>query len=230
MTEDQRRNLHAQLWKVADEFFGKMNADDYRDYMLGLIFYKYLSEKISLYADELLRPDELTFADIANHPQKRDYLAAVKKATLDKLGYFLLPEDLFDTVAKNAANDDKLTENLERILHSIEKSTMGNESEEDFGNLFSGLNLHDIKLGKTVADRNKLIARVLGHLDKIDFHLEDSQIDILGDAYEYLIAKFAAGAGKKAGEFYTPQEVSEILARIVTHGKTHLRDVYDPTR
>ena len=229
MTEDQRRNLHAQLWKVADEFFGKMNADDYRDYMLGLIFYKYLSEKISLYADELLRPDELTFADLANHPQKRDYLAAVKKATLDKLGYFLLPEDLFDTVAKNAANDDNLTENLERILHSIEKSTMGNESEEDFGNLFSGLNLHDIKLGKTVADRNKLIARVLGHLDKIDFHLEDSQIDILGDAYEYLIAKFAAGAGKKAGEFYTPQEVSEILARIVTHGKTHLRDVYDPT-
>jgi type I restriction enzyme M protein len=106
---------------------------------------------------------------------------------------------------------------------------MGQDSEEDFDNLFSELDLNSRRLGNTVSDRNKLIARVLTHLDKIDFKLEDAKVDILGDAYEYLIGKFAAGAGKKAGEFYTPQEVSELLARIVTDNKSRLKNVYDPT-
>lgn len=229
MTEDQRRNLHAQLWKVADEFHGKMNADDYRDYMLGLIFYKYLSEKITDYANHLLEPERTTYEALVGHPQKEAYLKAIKKQSIDKLGCFLAPEDLFTVIAEGAANNSTLTEDLERILHGIEKSTMGSDSEEDFGNLFSDLDLHNIKLGKTVAERNKLIAKVLSHLSRIDFQLGDSQIDILGDAYEYLIGKFAAGAGKKAGEFYTPQDVSEILARIVTQGRDRLRNVYDPT-
>ena len=125
--------------------------------------------------------------------------------------------------------DNFILGELQTILDNIERSTMGTESEDDFGNLFSELDLDSSKLGKTPREKNKLIAKVLSHLDKIDFLLKDSRIDILGDAYEYLIGQFASGAGKKAGEFYTPQEVSEVLARIVTLGKKTLKSIYDPT-
>jgi type I restriction enzyme M protein len=115
------------------------------------------------------------------------------------------------------------------VLTHIEQSTMGSESEEDFGNLFEDLDLTSSKLGKTVTDKNELIVKVLSHLNEIDFDLENTESDVLGDAYEYLIGKFASGAGKKAGEFYTPQQVSSVLARLVTVGKTKLKSVYDPT-
>ena len=230
MSEEQRKNLETQLWNVANELRGKMNADEFRDYILGFIFYKYLSEKIELYIDRtLLVTDNMKYADLASHKQRKKYLAEIKTATVDKLGYFLNPEDLFHQIVIGASENTNLNEDLARILASIEKSTMGYESEDDFEKLFSELDLNSSKLGKTVSERNKLIAKVLGHLDKIDFQLENARIDILGDAYEYLIGQFASSAGKKAGEFYTPQEVSEVLARIVTLGKNKLRDVYDPT-
>lgn len=230
MSEEQRKNLETQLWNVANELRGKMDADEFRDYILGFIFYKYLSEKIELYIDQtLLVADEMKYADLVDHKQREKYLAEIKPATVDKLGYFLNPEDLFHQIVIGASENTNLNEDLARILTSIEKSTMGYESEDDFEKLFSELDLNSSKLGKTVSGRNKLIAKVLGHLDKIDFQLENAQIDILGDAYEYLIGQFASSAGKKAGEFYTPQEVSEVLARIVTLGKNKLRDVYDPT-
>lgn len=230
MSEEQRKNLETQLWNVANELRGKMDADEFRDYILGFIFYKYLSEKIELYIDRtLLVTDNMKYADLASHKQRKKYLAEIKTATVDKLGYFLNPEDLFHQIVIGASENTNLNEDLARILASIEKSTMGYDSEDDFEKLFSELDLNSSKLGKTVSERNKLIAKVLGHLDKIDFQLENARIDILGDAYEYLIGQFASSAGKKAGEFYTPQEVSEVLARIVTLGKNKLRDVYDPT-
>lgn len=230
MSEDQKRVLQTQLWNIANELRGKMDADEFRDYILGFIFYKYLSEKITLYIDkELLANDSIKYADLIAHSQREKYLKEISKATIDRLGYFLNPEDLFHQIALNASNNPDLNEDLIRILGNIEKSTMGYASEDDFDKLFSELDLNSTKLGKTVSERNQLIAKVLNHLDKIDFQLENSQIDILGDAYEFLIGQFASGAGKKAGEFYTPQEVSEVLARIVTLGKTKLRDVYDPT-
>lgn len=230
MSEEQRKNLETQLWNIANELRGKMDADEFRDYILGFIFYKYLSEKIELYIDQtLLVADEMKYADLVDHKQREKYLAEIKTATVDKLGYFLNPEDLFHQIVIGASENTNLNEDLARILASIEKSTMGYESEDDFEKLFSELDLNSSKLGKIVSERNKLIAKVLGHLDKIDFQLENAQIDILGDAYEYLIGQFASSAGKKAGEFYTPQEVSEVLARIVTLGKNKLRDVYDPT-
>lgn len=228
MSEDQKKQLQRSLWNIANELRGKMNADEFRDYMLGFIFYKYLSEKIELYADELLRPDGLTYAQVLGHTQEADYLHAVEAAAIDKLGYFLKPNELFRYVAINSATNDNLNEDLERIMNSIEQSTMGHDSEDDFEQLFSELDLNATRLGKTVSQRNELISKVLVHLDKIDFKLADSRVDILGDAYEYLISQFASGAGKKAGEFYTPQEVSEILARIVTSGKKELKSVYDP--
>lgn len=230
MTDDQKRNLQSQLWNIANELRGKMDADEFRDYILGFIFYKYLSEKIELYINrDLLAGDVLEYSDLINNAEKDAYINEIRQATIDKLGYFLEPEYLFRNIALNASTNPNLNEDLEKIMTNIEKSTMGYASEGDFDKLFSELDLNSNKLGKTVSDRNQLIAKILNHLAKIDFKLEDSKIDVLGDAYEYLISKFAAGAGKKAGEFYTPQEVSEILARIVTLGKTKLRDVYDPT-
>ena len=228
MSEDQKKQLQRSLWNIANELRGKMNADEFRDYMLGFIFYKYLSEKIELYANDILQPDNLTYVELLNHPQQADYMQAVEKAAIDDIGYFLKPNELFHHVAINSATNDNLNEDLERIMNSIEQSTMGHDSEDDFEQLFSELDLNATRLGKTVSQRNELISKVLVHLDKIDFKLADSRVDILGDAYEYLISQFASGAGKKAGEFYTPQEVSEILARIVTSGKKELKSVYDP--
>lgn len=230
MSEDQKKELQRQLWNIANELRGKMNADEFRDYILGFIFYKYLSEKMELYADKLLKSDGITYSSLNdNQDTAEEYVVAIKEQAVDNLGYFLRPDELFHHVAlQGSTNPDDLIENLERILNSIEHSTMGADSEEDFEKLFSELDLNSSKLGRTVAERGKLIAKVLLHLDKIDFRLEDSKVDILGDAYEYLISQFAAGAGKKAGEFYTPQEVSEILARIVTAGKKKLKNIYDP--
>jgi len=229
MSDDQKKQLQTQLWNIANELRGKMGADEFRDYILGFIFYKYLSEKIALYADDLLKPDGVTYEQLIGHAQEAEFLEEIEKATIDKLGYFLKPSELFHHVAVTSIDNDNLNEDLERILNGIESSTMGHDSQEDFEQLFSELDLNATKLGKTVSQRNELISRVLLHLDKIDFMLQDSKIDVLGDAYEYLISQFASGAGKKAGEFYTPQEVSEVLARIVSSGKKELKAVYDPT-
>lgn len=229
MSDEQKKQLQTQLWNIANELRGKMGADEFRDYILGFIFFKYLSEKIELYADKLLKPDGITYRKVLGNSKETEYIEAIRKAALDKLGYFLAPSELFHFVAKASATNENLNEDLERIMNSIEQSTMGTDSEEDFEQLFSELDLNATKLGKTVSQRNELISKVLVHLDKIDFQLENSKIDVLGDAYEYLISQFASGAGKKAGEFYTPQEVSQVLARIVTSNKKELKSVYDPT-
>jgi len=230
MSNDQKRQLQRELWNVADEFRGKMGADEYRDYILGFIFYKYLSEKMDLYANEILEADGIKYDNIdENSPEGLSILTEIHDESVDKLGYFLRPTDLFHNIVKNTSTIDNLTEELQKILNNIQNSTMGQDSEEDFDNLFSELDLNARRLGNTVSERNKLIAKVLSHLDNIDFRLQDATVDVLGDAYEYLIGQFAAGAGKKAGEFYTPQEVSEVLARIVTDGKKQLKNVYDPT-
>jgi len=235
MSEEQKRALERQLWNIADTLRGKMDADEFRDYILGFIFYKYLSEKMNLYADKILKEDGITYHDIdENSEEGREYLDAVKEEALEKLGYFLKPSELFGEIAKRGNNTAEgesnfILEELTQILNHIEQSTMGTESEDDFNKLFEDLDLTSTKLGRTEKQKNELIAKVLGHLDKIDFQLSDSDADVLGDAYEYLIGQFASGAGKKAGEFYTPQQVSKTLAKIVTLGKTKLKHVYDPT-
>lgn len=230
MPEDHKKQLQTQLWNIANELRGKMGADEFRDYILGFIFYKYLSEKMHLYADQILEADGLKYIDLDESKETdRKIIQAINVDAVDKLGYFLRPNELFHTVAERGTQTDNLIEELEKTLNSIEHSTMGTDSEDDFDKLFSELDLNATRLGKTVTARNELIAKVLKHLDKIDFQLENSKIDVLGDAYEYLIAQFASGAGKKAGEFYTPQEVSTILAQLVTAGKKQLKSVYDPT-
>jgi type I restriction enzyme M protein len=232
MAAEQKQKLEQQLWNIANTLRGKMDADDFRDYILGFIFYKYLSTKMDLYANEILKPDGLTFQEIEGHPNEALLMQELKSLAIDKLGFFLEPSELFSELARrgNAGGKNNfILGDLAKVLTHIEQSTMGTESEEDFGNLFSDLDLTSHKLGKSESDKNELIVKVLVHLDEIDFDLENVDSDVLGDAYEYLIGKFASGAGKKAGEFYTPQQVSSILAQLVTVGKDKLKSVYDPT-
>lgn len=230
MSDDQKKQLQTQLWNIANELRGRMDADEFRDYILGFIFYKYLSEKLNIYADKVLEADNRKFQDLdENNHEDEQIIQAVEKEAIDSLGYFLRPSELFHVVATQGNKDGNFIPRLEKTLNDIEQSTMGQDSEDDFDKLFSELDLNATKLGRTVSERSDLIAKVLAHLDKIDFRLEDAKVDVLGDAYEYLIAQFASGAGKKAGEFYTPQEVSTILARLVTSGKKQLKNVYDPT-
>lgn len=235
MSDDQKKQLEQQLWNIANTLRGKMNADEFRDYILGFIFYKYLAEKMEIYANGILKTDGIKYKSI-NETTKNgaEYIDAIREEALETLGYFLKPNELFSEVAKRGNSDIEgqsnfIIEDLQKILINIQLSTMGTESEDDFDNLFEDMDLNSTKLGKTPDARNEIIAKVLLHLDKIDFKLEDTELDVLGDAYEYLIGQFASGAGKKAGEFYTPQEVSTILAKIVTTGKTKLKSAYDPT-
>lgn len=232
MGEEQKKLLEQQLWNIANTLRGKMDADEFRDYILGFIFYKYLSEKIQNYADDLLKEDGVNYTDVdENSEDGKEMLEAIKEDAIESLGYFLKPSELFSAVAARGNSDTNnfILEDLTGILRSIEQSTMGHESEDDFEHLFEDLDLTSTKLGKTEEAKNTLISKVLSHLDNINFELKNHDRDVLGDAYEYLIAQFASGAGKKAGEFYTPQQVSKILAKIVTNKKTKLRSVYDPT-
>jgi len=231
MSEEQKRQLESQLWGIANLLRGKISADDYRDYILGFIFYKYLSEKQYIYANSLLETEA-----VKDYKKLKDeeLLEAIKDESLEKLGYFLRPEELFDTIAARGNADTEtesnyILEDLKAILNHIEQSTMGTASEDDFNALFEDLDLNSTKIGRTVGALNSIIAQILNYLNKIDFKLEDIESDVLGDAYEFLIGKFAAGAGKSAGEFYTPQQVSKILAKLVTTGKTRIKSVYDPT-
>lgn len=261
-----KQKLEATLWDIANTLRGKMSADDFRDYILGFIFYKYLSEKMEMYADEILHPDGLLFVDLIKDrvvkierevkgvkelrvvpaEEVPKYLDAVREQSVEQLGYFLEPEDLFKSIVpptkkkeakptRDQADSTALEEEvpfimgkLQDVLKHISDSTRGHESEEDFANLFEDMDLNNSKLGKTVSERNKLIVTVLQALAEVDFELHDAKHDVLGDAYEFLIAEFAGRAGKKAGEFYTPPEVSTVLARIVTTGNARLKAVYDP--
>lgn len=232
MSEEQKKLLEQQLWNIANTLRGKMNADEFRDYILGFIFYKYLAEKMEIFANSILKEDKFQFREIKEDTAEGSaYIDAIREEALETLGYFLKPSELFSEIAKRGNSDTNtfILEDLQKILTNIQLSTMGTQSEEDFDNLFEDMDLNSTKLGKTADARNEIIVKVLLHLDEIDFQLNDTELDVLGDAYEYLIGQFASGAGKKAGEFYTPQEVSKILAKIVTTGKNRLKSVYDPT-
>lgn len=232
MTNEQKRQLEQALWGIANDLRGKMDADEFRDYILGFIFFKYLSERIELYANDILEPDGIAYGDIREGTEEGDeILEAVRAEAVEELGYFLKPSELFASIAQRGGRkgDNFILDDLTRILENIQKSTMGAASEEDFNHLFEDMDLGSTKLGRTVSDRNDLVAKIMTRLAGLNFRLREVSSDMLGDAYEYLIGKFASGAGKKAGEFYTPQQVSTVLARIVTTGRDRLQNVYDPT-
>lgn len=223
---EQQSNLQSNLWNIANDLRGNMDANEFKNYILGLIFYRYLSENVESRANRLLEEDNMTYAEAWEYEEFREVL---KEELVNDIGYYIEPKFLFHNLLSKIETGDFDIEMLEEAINNITESTLGEDSEEEFDHLFDEMDLKSTKLGKDVKSRSDLIAKVMGKIAQIDFSFNNSEIDILGDAYEYLIGQFAANAGKKAGEFYTPQQVSKILAKIVTMGKTDLKNVYDPT-
>lgn len=223
--QEQQANLHTRLWAIANDLRGNMEANEFKNYILGLIFYRYLSEKVEVRAKHLLEEDKISYAKAWNDDEYRD---ALQEELLNHIGYFIEPKYLFTSLMKAIEDGTFDIEMLQGAINDITESTIGYESQDDFDHLFDDMDLTSTKLGRDVKSRSKLMAKVMGNIAEIDFMHDDSEIDVLGDAYEYLISQFAANAGKKAGEFYTPQQVSKILAKLVTIGKKDLKNVYDP--
>lgn len=224
--QEQQRELHSKLWSIANDLRGNMEANEFKNYILGLIFYRYLSEKVESRVNDLLSEDDI---DYLTAWQDEEYKEGLKEELLEQIGYFIEPTYLFSNLVNSIENGNFDIEMLQKAINSITESTIGMDSQEDFDNLFDDMDLSSTKLGKDVKSRSKLISKVISNISSIEFSHDDTEIDVLGDAYEYLISQFASNAGKKAGEFYTPQQVSKILAKIVTIEKTDLKNVYDPT-
>lgn len=223
----QTNELKSSLWACANDLRGNMDASEFKNYILGLIFYRFLSEQLlEKVNNELKDEDGVTYAEAFYSDDYKDDILSI---LLEELGYVIEPEYLWNSIVDSINNDKFNITMLSKAINSINESTLGQKSEEDFDGLFEDMDLNSNKLGKNEQDRSKLIAKVILKIDAIDFKFKDSEIDVLGDAYEYLIGQFAASAGKKAGEFYTPQQVSKLLAKIVTLGKDKLKNVYDPT-
>lgn len=227
--QTQQAELQRSLWSIANSLRGNMDANDFKNYILGLIFYRYLSENLVSYVEkEFLQFEKLSYEEAWKDDEYRDSL---KKYLIgdSNMGYYIEADNLWSVLIEKIKTGKFDITMLAKAINSIEDSTLGNESEDDFEHLFEDMDLNNSKLGRGEAERTKLISTIMLKINDIDFHHNDAEIDVLGDAYEYLISNFAASAGKKAGEFYTPQQVSRILAKLVTINKDKLQKVYDPT-
>ncbi|MDD2840445.1 MAG: type I restriction-modification system subunit M [Rickettsiales bacterium] len=225
--EQERSELHKTIWQIADELRGSVDGWDFKSYILGFLFYRFISENIREYINKLQKETGILNFDYLNMPDKE---AEIARATLiEEKGFFVLPSELFDNVRKNAKNNEKLNETLSNIFKNIEASAIGAESEADFKGLFDDIDINSNKLGATVEKRNKNLATIIDKIGSLKLgNFTDNTIDAFGDAYEFLMNMYASSAGKSGGEFFTPQEVSELLTRITVIGKTEVNKVYDP--
>lgn len=225
----QRAELHKTIWNIANVLRGSVDGWDFKQYVLGFLFYRFISEDITSYLNEhehQVGDEEFDYAMLAD-----DMAEQVHKSMVEEKGFFILPSDLFVNVRERAPKDENLNETLQRVFKNIEGSAIGSRSESSLRGLFDDLDLNSRKLGDTVVERNAKLVKVLNAIGELDLGAEnfaDNKIDAFGDAYEYLMTMYAANAGKSGGEFFTPQEVSELLTRIATHGKTEVNKVYDP--
>lgn len=223
----EREELHKKIWSIADDLRGSVDGWDFKQYILGIMFYRYISENITNYINEGERKAGDKDFDYA---KLSDKVAETQREELVKeKGFFILPSELFCNVHKKAKNDENLNETLEKVFNNIENSAKGAESEEDFAGLFDDIDVNSNKLGATVAKRNDKLVKILNGI--ADIKLDDyksNSIDAFGDAYEFLMSMYASNAGKSGGEFFTPQEVSELLTRLAVVGKKSVNKVYDP--
>lgn len=225
--ESQRAELHKTIWRIANDLRGSVDGWDFKTYVLGMLFYRFISENLTAYINLGEKNAGTSNFDYA---QLSDVDAEFgRKETVSEKGFYILPSELFVNVRKRAANDENLNETLERVFKNIEGSAIGTDSEDDLKGLFDDLDVNSGKLGSTVAKRNEKLVKLLAAIGDLPLgNFDDNTIDLFGDAYEYLMQMYASSAGKSGGEFYTPQEVSELLARIAVLGKTQVNKVYDP--
>ena len=221
-----QKELETKLWAMANNLRGTMEAYEFKNYILGMIFYYYLSKREEDYMVNLLKDDGISFEEAW---ADEEYKEAVIEEALRDLGYLIEPQYLFRNMVKMVENNNFDIEFLQAAINSIMESTMGADSQEDFENLFDDMQLDSTKLGRTVKDRSAVMGRIIATLADIGIDMEDTKIDILGNAYEYLIGQFAATAGKKAGEFYTPAGPAELLCRLACDGLTDVKAACDPT-
>lgn len=225
--EQERSELHRAIWQIANDLRGSVDGWDFKQYVLGMLFYRFISENLTNYLNiEEQRSGNKDF----NYATLSDKEAEFGRAdTVEEKGFYILPSELFINVRKNAKNDTNLNEALSKIFNNIESSAKGSPSEEDLKGLFNDLDVNSNKLGSTVERRNQQLVKLLDAIGDLKLgEYSDNTIDAFGDAYEYLMAMYASSAGKSGGEYYTPQEVSELLAEITTVGKKEVNKVYDP--
>jgi type I restriction enzyme M protein len=225
--EDQRAELHKTIWRIANDLRGSVDGWDFKSYVLGILFYRFISENLAAYIDK--GEHEAGHEDF-DYSELSDEQAELGRAeTVVEKGFYILPSELFQNVRKAAPDDADLNETLAKIFKDIEGSAVGTDSEDDLKGLFDDLDVNSTRLGNTVAQRNEKLVKLLDEIGDLHLgNLEDNTIDLFGDAYEYLMGMYASDAGKSGGEYFTPQEVSELLAKITVVGKTEVQKVYDP--
>lgn len=228
MTKEQERSeLHRAIWQIANDLRGSVDGWDFKSYVLGMLFYRFISENLTSYINADERRSGKKDFDYAQLTDKEAEFG--RTDTVKEKGFYILPSELFVNVCKNARNDENLNETLSKVFANIENSAKGSVSEDDLKGLFADLDVNSSKLGNTVEHRNQKLVKIVEAIGNLRLgNYSDNTIDAFGDAYEFLMTMYASNAGKSGGEFYTPQEVSELLAEITTVGKKEVNKVYDP--
>ena len=228
--EQERAELHRTIWQIANDLRGSVDGWDFKNYVLGFLFYRFISEDLTAHLNREEAEAGNSGFDYASDVADDDIDDDIRRQTIDEKGFFIYPSELFKNVVARAEDDDNLNETLSRIFKNIEGSAIGTDSESDMKGLFSDIDVNSPKLGATVSKRNELLTKIMQKIGAMDLggDLQDAKIDAFGDAYEFLMTMYASNAGKSGGEFFTPQEVAELLARIACDGKDKINKVYDP--
>lgn len=225
--EQERSELHRTIWNIANDLRGSVDGWDFKQYVLGMLFYRYISENLTDYINR--GEYEAGNTDFDYSKLSNEDAEEARADLVQTRGFFILPSELFQNVRKTAAVDENLNETLEKAFRSIESSAQGGPSEDNFKGLFDDIDVNSNKIGGTVAKRNEKIVKLMNGVGEMKLgDYRDNTIDAFGDAYEFLMGMYASNAGKSGGEYYTPQEVSELLTRIALVGKTEVNKVYDP--
>ncbi len=222
--EYERDELHKAIWKIANDLRGSVDGWDFKQYVLGFLFYRFISENLTNYINKLEPDDNFDYAKLSD--EQAEY---GREETLKEKGFYILPSELFCNVRSKAKNDADLNVTLNNIFNNIENSAKGTDSEDDMKGLFDDIDVNSNKLGNTVKERNDKLVKILDSIGELPLgNYQDNTIDVFGDAYEFLMTMYASNAGKSGGEFFTPQEVGELLAKITLMDKKEVNKVYDP--